>query len=90
LQLDYLWHNFEMIHLRGNGGEMPFYIGLGGDLVTGDSALFAGRLPIGLSYIFNKRDFPVDLFLQVVPTLWFYQDRTSFYLYTEGGIHIYP
>ncbi len=33
LQLDYLWHNFDIIHMKDTDGEMPLYIGLGGDLV---------------------------------------------------------
>ncbi len=87
LQLDYLWHNFDII--RMNEGEMPLYIGLGGDLVLLNSVQFAGRLPIGISYIFDKRHFPVDIYFQVVPTLWFYNAGTTFDFYPEVGAHLY-
>src|SRR5581483_3504863 len=33
LQLDYLWHNFDIIHMDDTSGEMPLYIGLGGNLL---------------------------------------------------------
>ncbi len=88
LQLDYLWHNFDIVHVE-NGG-LPFYIGLGGDILLENSVQFAGRLPVGLSYIFDKRNFPVDLYFQVVPTLWFFTGGlTTFYFYPEVGAHIY-
>jgi hypothetical protein len=89
LQLDYLWHDFDLIQLRKSGGEMPFYIGAGGDLSLEGSASLAGRVPVGLSYIFNKKNVPLDLFLQAVPTLWFYSGGARFYLYGELGAHYY-
>lgn len=87
LQLDYLWHNFDIF--RVSDGGMPFYIGLGGNLVLQSTVQAAGRLPIGISYIFDKRNFPVDLYFQVVPTLWFYSGGTTFDFYPEGGAHLY-
>src|SRR6185369_6642262 len=33
LQLDYLWHNFDIIRMKDTSGEMPLYIGIGGNLV---------------------------------------------------------
>jgi len=87
LQLDYLWHNFDIVHMD-NGG-LPFYIGLGGDLLLSNSIQVAGRVPIGLSYIFDKRNFPVDIYFQVVPTLWFFNAGATFYFYPEVGAHIY-
>ncbi len=88
LQLDYLWHNFDIIRLSEGG--MPFYIGLGGNLVLLSTVQIAGRLPIGVSYIFDKKNFPVDLYFQVVPTLWFNTGgTTTFDFYPEAGAHIY-
>jgi hypothetical protein len=87
LQLDYLWHDFGLIRIRH--GEMPFYIGVGGDLSLENSAAVAARLPIGLSYIFSKKDVPVDIYLQVVPALWFYGGGSTFRLYPELGAHFY-
>lgn len=87
LQLDYLWHNFDIIRLSDGG--MPFYIGLGGNLVLQSTVQVAGRLPIGVSYIFDKKNFPVDLYFQVVPTLWFNSGGTTLDFYPEGGAHLY-
>ena len=88
LQLDYLWHDFHLIHMKSTEGEWPFYIGVGGDLSTNNPVQVAGRVPIGMSYIFDKRNVPVDIFIQLVPTLWLTQP-TDFYLYGEFGAHYY-
>lgn len=90
LQLDYLWHNFDIIHMRDTDGEMPLYIGLGGNLVLQNTVEFAGRIPVGISYIFDKRNVPVDIYLQAVPTLWFPTGgETTFDVYGEVGAHYY-
>jgi hypothetical protein len=90
LQLDYLWHNFDIIQMRDTAGEMPLYIGLGGDLLLQNTVQIAGRIPVGISYIFDKRNVPVDIYLQAVPTVWFFNDGvTSFDVYGELGAHYY-
>ena len=89
LQLDYLWHDFSLIHIHNNDGEMPFFIGVGGDAVLDSSASLAARMPVGLSYIFNKKDVPVDIYLQLVPALWFYTGGATFRIYPELGAHYY-
>jgi hypothetical protein len=90
LQLDYLWHNFDIVQMSDTAGEMPLYIGLGGDVILGPTAEFAGRLPLGVSYIFDKRNLPLDIFLQAVPTLWFFSGgSSSLYVYGELGAHYY-
>jgi len=88
LQLDYLWHNFDIIQM--SDGEMPLYIGLGGNVVLEDTVEIAARLPLGISYIFDKRNVPIDLYLQAVPTLWFPTGGTSIFdVYGELGAHYY-
>ena len=90
LQLDYLWHNFDIIQMRDTDGEMPLYIGLGGDLLLQDTVQIAGRIPLGISYIFDKRNVPIDIYLQAVPTLWFFSGGlTTFDVYGELGAHYY-
>ncbi len=88
LQLDYLWHDFALVHMKNTEGEWPFYVGVGGDLALGTPTAVAGRVPVGMSYIFDKRNVPVDIYLQVVPTLWF-TTPTNFYVYGELGAHYY-
>jgi hypothetical protein len=90
LQLDYLWHNFDIIHMKETNGEMPLYIGVGGDLLLQTTVQIAGRVPVGISYIFDKKNVPVDIYLQAVPTLWFFSGGlTSFDIYGELGAHYY-
>jgi len=89
-QADYLWHNFGIIHMAETKGEMPLYIGLGGNVLFSNKAAFAGRIPIGISYIFDKKNVPVDIYLQAVPTLWFFTNNaTDFKVYGELGAHYY-
>ena len=64
---DYLWHNFSAL---GNveEGELPFYYGVGARVAFNDKeAVIGARVPVGISYIFE--DAPLDLFLEVAPTL---------------------
>jgi hypothetical protein len=89
LQLDYLWHDFDLIHMKNSEGEWPFYIGVGGDLSLETPVQFGARVPIGISYIFDKRNVPVDIYLQVVPTLWFYNSGAILDFYPELGAHYY-
>jgi hypothetical protein len=89
LQLDYLWHNFDIIHMR-DSGEMPLYIGVGGNLELQGAAGIAARMPLGISYIFDKKNVPVDIYLQAVPTLWFFSNGFSMFdIYGELGAHYY-
>lgn len=89
-QADYLWHSFRIIHMNGTRGEMPLYVGLGANLLFSDPTAFAGRVPLGISYIFDKKNVPVDIYLQGVPTLWFHSNGgTDFKVYGELGAHYY-
>jgi hypothetical protein len=87
LQLDYLWHDYDVVRVQQ--GALPFYIGVGGDLVLQTSVTFAARMPLGISYIFDKRNVPIDIYFQVVPTLWFYNTGATLDFYPELGAHIY-
>lgn len=89
-QADYLWHTFSVIHMNGTKGEMPLYVGLGANLLFSNPTAFAGRVPLGISYIFDKKNVPVDIYLQAVPTLWFFTNSvTDFKVYGELGAHYY-
>jgi hypothetical protein len=69
---------------------MPLYIGVGGNLILLSVVDVAARLPLGISYIFDKKNVPVDIYLQAVPTLWFTSaGTTSFQVYGELGAHYY-
>jgi len=81
LYLDYLWHPFVLA--KTEPFELPFYVGVGGRFwdfdygcdragVCSNASLFGIRVPIGIAFDFNN--VPLDVFVQVVPTLDFYRD----------------
>jgi hypothetical protein len=43
----------------------------------------------GISYMFDQANVPVDIFIQIAPTLWFYTSGTQFDVYGELGAHYY-
>lgn len=88
LQLDYLWHDYDVFH--PSKGLLPLYFGVGGDLNLQGSVALGARGVVGISYMFNKPDVPVDIYVQVVPEIWFYSGGVStFYLYGNVGSRYY-
>ncbi len=88
LQLDYLWHDYDVIHPRE--GLMPLYFGVGGDLDLQNNVAVGARGVVGISYLFNRVDVPVDIYVQVVPEIWFYSGGVSnFQLYGDIGSRYY-
>ena len=59
LQLDYLWSDYDVIH--PDHGLMPLYFGVGGDLDLQNSVAVGARGVVGISYLFNRREVPVDI-----------------------------
>ncbi len=62
---DLLFHNFNLF--RVDTGRMALYYGVGARVKFADQTLFSLRVPIGISYEFEKT--PVELFLEIVPML---------------------
>jgi hypothetical protein len=87
LQCDYLFHNYTIAHPEH--GLMPLYVGFGGDLSLQGVAVVGARGVAGISYMFDRVDVPVDIFVQLAPTLWFYTAGTQFDVYGELGAHYY-
>lgn len=88
LGLQYLWHDYDLIH--PGQGAFPFYIGLGGDLALGGGgAAVAGCVPIGLDYLFRRKSLPLDIFVEVVPTLWIGGGGIDLVLYGDVGSRFY-
>ncbi len=88
LQFQYLWHDYDLIHPAQ--GAFPFYIGAGGDLALGGGAVaVAGCVPLGLDYLFRRRSLPLDIFVEVVPTLWFSGGGISLQIYGDVGSRFY-
>ena len=71
IHADYLRHSSDFT--EEFHGQLPFYYGLGarirfkGDDKGNDDARIGARIPLGLTYMFQKE--PIDLFMEVVPVL---------------------
>lgn len=64
--MDYLWHSFDAIRASG---QFPLHYGIGGRLNSGDgySSTISLRGVFGISWL--PRDTPIDVFLELAPTL---------------------
>ena len=68
MQSDLLWHDFDLIPV--SQGAMPVYFGAGGLLRfrnSGEDDQFGIRVPVGVSYLFDKA--PVEIFAEIGPAL---------------------
>jgi hypothetical protein len=90
--LDYLWHP---VALASNETfQLPLYVGLGGriwafdeDRYRNDVLAFGVRVPVGIAFDFNN--VPLDIFIQLTPTLDFYRgytDNAGFWFDFSAGI----
>ena len=77
LQVDYLYHNYDLIVLEE--GEMPLYFGVGGRIKINEDDPgkdrddnLGVRFPVGVAYIFDGA--PFDIFLEIVPILDLHPD----------------
>ncbi|HUO58167.1 MAG TPA: hypothetical protein VMV05_08315 [bacterium] len=88
LQLDYLWHDYDIFH--PNKGLLPLYFGAGGNLWLQNTVAVGARGVVGISYMFNEEKVPVDIYVQIVPEIWFYTGGVSrFFLYGDVGARYY-
>jgi hypothetical protein len=87
LQLDYLWHTFDVVQPKE--GLLPLYFGVGGDLFLQGTMAVAVRGPVGISYLFNKTDVPIDVYVQLVPLLWIYSNGTLLQMDADLGARYY-
>ncbi|MBE0711520.1 MAG: hypothetical protein MUQ25_04335 [Candidatus Aminicenantes bacterium] len=62
---DLLFHNFDLFQV--DSGKMALYYGFGGRVKFADQTIVSVRVPIGISYQFEKT--AIELFLEVVPML---------------------
>ena len=65
LQADYVWHIFRLIPVES--GRLPFYVGVGGEVIFDNDPVIGVRVPLGLDYLFSNA--PVDIFAEIVPIL---------------------
>jgi len=79
---DYLFHSFDAIKVEK--GRLPIYYGIGGRIKFSEGKkddIVGIRIPVGLAYLFATA--PVDIFIELVPTLDLVPD-TDFDL--NGGV----
>lgn len=62
---DLLFHNFDLFDVEK--GKMALYYGFGARLKAEDQTKFSFRVPLGISYEFEKAR--IELFMEVVPML---------------------
>jgi len=62
---DLLFHNFDLFQV--DTGKMALYYGFGGRVKFADLTIVSVRVPIGISYQFEKT--AIELFFEVVPML---------------------
>lgn len=60
LHADYLVHDFNIIRVRK--GKLPVYFGIGARIKNDKDFIVSARLPVGISYIFEKA--PIDIFFE--------------------------
>ena len=65
LHSDLLVHNFKLFTVET--GKMSFFYGVGARIRFDDDTTFSLRVPVGISYEFEKT--PIELFLEIVPML---------------------
>ncbi len=78
---DYLRHFFDVIPVEV--GQLPLYAGIGVRLGFGTDFVIGARIPLGINYLFE--DYPIDIFLEVVPGILITPD-TKFDM--GGGIGV--
>jgi hypothetical protein len=87
LYIDYLWHPKELV--QSEAFKLAFYIGVGGRIWFFDydnmgnarADVFGLRVPIGIDFDFNN--VPLDVFVQLVPTLDFYHNYRPHDVYLD-------
>ena len=62
---DLLFHNFDLFEV--DTGKMALYYGFGGRVKMADQTQVSLRVPVGISYEFERTS--IELFLEVVPML---------------------
>lgn len=63
LQLDHLWHHFDVIPVKS--GELPFYYGMGATVVAANDPGIGIQGVLGIAYHFPAA--PLDIFLDLSP-----------------------
>ena len=81
---DYLFHNFRLF--RAEKGQFVFYYGIGGRIKAESRTRFGIRIPIGISYLFERT--PLEIFFELGPIMDL-APSTRFRMTTGVGIRYF-
>ncbi len=84
IHADYLFHNFRLFHVEK--GNLVFYYGIGTRVKTVQKTQVGVRIPLGLSYLFEKD--PVEIFFELGPIMNL-TPKTLFRMTTGIGVRYY-
>ena len=65
IHVDYLFHNFSLFDVEK--GDLVLYYGIGGRVKAVEKTRVGVRIPIGISYLFEKD--PIEIFFELGPIL---------------------
>jgi len=82
--VDYLIHDFNMF--RARKGDLIFYYGFGGRIKAQKRSRVGIRIPVGVSYVFEK--VPLDIFIEVAPGIDL-APSSDFWINGNFGIRYY-
>jgi hypothetical protein len=84
IHADYLFHNFRLFHIEK--GDLVLYYGIGARVKTVDKTQVGVRIPLGLSYLFEKD--PIEIFFELGPIMNL-TPKTLFRMTTGVGVRYY-
>jgi len=84
IHADYMFHNFRLFHIEK--GDLVLYYGIGARVKTVDKTQVGVRIPLGLSYLF-ERD-PIEIFFELGPIMNL-TPKTLFRMTTGVGVRYY-
>lgn len=66
IHADYLWHSFDALH---TSGRLPLYYGFGARFNSGSEGNSSEAIRTVLGITWMPQEMPIDVFLEVVPSL---------------------
>ena len=84
IHADYLFHNFRLFHIEK--GDLVLYYGIGARVKTVHKTQVGVRIPLGLSYLFEKD--PIEIFFELGPIMNL-TPKTLFRMTTGVGVRYY-
>ncbi|MDR1626491.1 MAG: DUF3996 domain-containing protein [Spirochaetia bacterium] len=71
--LEYLYHFYDTV--KAKTGKFVYFIGIGAESALDKDLYLGARIPFGMAYMFENA--PIDIFLELAPSLVFMPGTTS-------------